>query len=274
MVIKKSMLGKGQDARTVVETGAIERAKAEAEVRALIAQQDATLLPRFQQVLAWAHYWTPQLDNRGWLAGYIHVRLLDLMRRTGEMLMREGVLDDSTDLYLLAPEDLMQIANMDNAEEQRQLFLRCKHDYERNRRVTPPTFLGQPPAQVEEIQAVQQATSAEPSRVLQGNGLAPGRVTGIARKSENLSDAAFLDSLRKDDILIYPGYRTWPDWLSLLMVVKGVVTVQGVQLHHAAQIARECGVPYVNLPEDGWESIPDGVPIILDGVQGTVEILA
>jgi pyruvate,water dikinase len=99
-------------------------------------------------------------------------------------------------------------------------------------------------------------------------------VTGIARKSENLSDAAFLDSLTKEDILIYPGYRTWPDWLSLFMVVKGVVTVQGVQLHHAAQIARECGVPYVNLPQDGWESIADGVTITIDGVQGTVEVLA
>jgi phosphohistidine swiveling domain-containing protein len=284
LVIKKSMLGEGQDARTVLEAGVIERAKAEAEVRALIEQYDVTLLPRFEQLLTWAHFWTPQLDNRGWLAGYIYVRLLDLMRRTGEMLVREGILDDSTDLYLLTPEDLTQIANTASVTEQRQLYQQCRHNYERNRRLNPPVLLGRPLEQLEETQPIRQAMDSAqvttttlanvPGRLLKGDGLAPGRITGIARKTKDLSDAAFLDSLTKEDILIYPGYSTWPDWLSLFMVVKGIVTVQGVQLHHAAQIARECGVPYINLPEHAWDSIPDNVPLALDGVQGTVMVLA
>jgi phosphoenolpyruvate-protein kinase (PTS system EI component) len=49
--------------------------------------------------------------------------------------------------------------------------------------------------------------------------------------------------------------------------------VQGVQLHHAAQIARECGVPYVDLPQELWESVPDGARLVVDGKEGIVMVL-
>lgn len=290
LVIKKSLLGEGQEARTLLAQGAIERKNAEAELSALIEQVDLALLSRFDELLAWAHFWTPQLDNRGWLAGYIYVRLRALMRQTGEMLVDEGVLDSSTDLMLLTPDALAQIATATSPAEQRHCYLQCKRDYERNRRLTPPMFLGQPPeegvgtqVQVQESEQAQASTSlsetatlpeSRSARVLQGDGLAPGRVVGVARKSQDLNDALFLDSLTQADILIYPGYRTWPDWLSLFMVVQGVVTVQGVQLHHAAQIARECGVPYVDLPQELWESIPDGARLVVDGTAGIVIVLA
>lgn len=274
LVIKKSLLGEGQDARTVRAVGAHERMKAETELRDRIAQVDATLLPRFQLLLTWAHFWTPQLDNRGWLAGFIHVRLLDLLRGTGELLVDEGILDLSTDLYLLTPEVLRQIANTADGNERRHLVQQRKQKYERNRRLTPPAFLGCPPEPLSAAdgQVAIPTPDATPGTVLHGEGLAPGQVTGIARKTLDLNDATFLDSLTTDDIVVYPGYRTWPDWLSLFTVVKGVVTVQGVQLHHAAQIARECGVPYVNLSQHSWESIPEQATLTLDGAQGTVTI--
>jgi len=34
------------------------------------------------------------------------------------------------------------------------------------------------------------------------------------------------------------------DGYSLFMAVRGLVTVQGAQLRHVIQIARECGVPF------------------------------
>jgi phosphoenolpyruvate-protein kinase (PTS system EI component) len=57
------------------------------------------------------------------------------------------------------------------------------------------------------------------------------------------------------------------------MVVKGLVTVQGSQLHHATQLARECGVPYINLTKNDWGSIPDNVRVALDGKSGLVTVL-
>jgi phosphoenolpyruvate-protein kinase (PTS system EI component) len=63
------------------------------------------------------------------------------------------------------------------------------------------------------------------------------------------------------------------DWYSLFMVVRGLVTVQGTQLHHVTQIARECGVPFINLPEERLENLPDGVFIEIDGQVGKLTIL-
>ena len=67
--------------------------------------------------------------------------------------------------------------------------------------------------------------------------------------------------------------ETCSDWLSLLLVARGLVTIQGGQLGHPTQIARECGVPYVHLPGDDWENVPDNKKIALDGVGGTVTVL-
>lgn len=51
-----------------------------------------------------------------------------------------------------------------------------------------------------------------------------------------------------------------------------MVAVQGAQLHHATQVARECGVPLVNLPEADLEQLPDGGLVEIDGLNGTVTL--
>ena len=43
-----------------------------------------------------------------------------------------------------------------------------------------------------------------------------------------------------------------------------------IQLHHTTQLACECGIPYINLTKDDWESIPDNVKIALDGDTGVL----
>jgi pyruvate,water dikinase len=139
--------------------------------------------------------------------------------------------------------------------------------------------LGRPPetSAIKEVRQPETRVDEPPhttsAMIFRGDGLAPGQVTGIARKVMDLSDATSLDSLTSEHILVYPGFHTWPDWLSLLMVVKGLVTVQGSQLHHATQLARECGVPYINLTQSDWDSIPDNVRVTLDGKSGLVTVL-
>ena len=66
----------------------------------------------------------------------------------------------------------------------------------------------------------------------------------------------------------------YTDWLSLLVLVKGMVTyIRWQWLHHAAQVARECGVVYISLQDEDDRSIPDGVMLELDGDTGIVSIL-
>ncbi len=258
---------------------AAARQASEVELRRRIAEHDASLLDRFDLLLTWAHFWTPALDNRFGVGGPLALRLLDVIRQTGTMLVQEGLLDDPIDLFLLTPDDLALIAKTEDVSQYRPLFLSRQREFEHNRRLVPPPFLGRPsePAATEEVPKpeilVDKRQQISSTRNFQGDGLAPGQVMGIVRKIVDLSDTASLDSLTSESILVYPGFYTWPDWLSLLMVVKGLVTVQGSQLHHATQLARECGVPYINLTQEDWDSIPDNVNVALDGKTGMVTLL-
>jgi hypothetical protein len=39
-------------------------------------------------------------------------------------------------------------------------------------------------------------------------------------------------------------------------------------------LARECGVPYINLTQKDWDSIPDNAKIALDGDTGVVIVFS
>lgn len=279
VAIRGSALGRGQDARAVLATREKERTAAEADLRTRVAQRDPSLLGRLDKMIGWAQFWVPVLDNRKWHL-VARIRLADLMRQVGTMLMREGVLDRPNDLLLFTQEDLGRLTEGDEAHARREVARARRRAYERNRRLAPSTYLGAPPppaagqAPGEGEPAAGAHLAQDSARVLRGQGYAPGRVTGSARKTFNLDDARFLDSLGDGQIIVCAGTQTWDtDWLSLLMVARGLVTVQGAQLHHATQIARECGVPFVNLPEGDLDSIPDHAQIAIDGAAGTVTFL-
>jgi pyruvate,water dikinase len=276
LTIRNGALGRGKDVASALEERVRDREIIEEECRTRIRAYDPSLLDRFERILDWAQFWVPVLDDRKWTC-VLGMRLADLMQHTGKALVDEGLLDDPADLLLLTVDDLTQITEADAVCECRELYLARKREYERNRRLAPPAFLGAPPQADQDDAASQQepVTGAQPEGpVFRGHGLAPGRVTGVVQKTYAVGDPEFLDSLTGEHILVcscFTNYDT--DWLSLLMIARGLVTVQGAQLHHAVQIARECGVPYVNLPEVEWDSIPDGARVALDGNAGTVTIL-
>jgi len=274
-VIKTALLGQAQDATEVLEKGIAERKAQEAILRQKAAQCDPALQRRLDRILAWAYFWTPVLDDRSWHY-VISTRLVDLLRQTGNALVEEGLLDTITDILLLTVEDLVEIAKVDDVRCCRELYLTRKREYKSRRRLTPPPFLGTPPDSVlEEQQRDDPAQQVAVEKgTLHGEGFSPGQAIGLSKKLEALNDPALLASLTGEHILVCPKAGEWrPDWLSLFMVVKGVITVRGVQLQHATQIARECGIPFVNLPEEAWDNIPDNVRLAMDGEAGLVTIL-
>jgi len=106
--------------------------------------------------------------------------------------------------------------------------------------------------------------------------MTPWSATGVARVANSLSDAALLASLAPETILVCDGSSIsyWEDWTSLFLVVAGLVIVgQHGGMHHAIQIARECGIAFVHLPEAELSSLQDGRHIALDGAAGTVTLL-
>lgn len=274
-IIKNALLGQAQDAGEVLEKGIRERKAQEAILRSKAAHYDPVTLKRLDRILAWTYFWTPVLDDRSWHY-VISTRLVDLLRQTGTALVEEGLLDAITDILLLTVEDLVEIAKAEDVRCCRDLYVARKREYESRRRLTPPPFLGGPPDPAPEEQHKDQPTQQVviEKGAFHGEGFSPGQAIGLSRKLEALNDPALLSSLTNEHILVCPKAGEWrPDWLSLFMVVKGLITVRGVQLQHATQIARECGIPFVNLPEEAWDSIPDNVRLAMDGEAGLVTIL-
>jgi pyruvate,water dikinase len=81
---------------------------------------------------------------------------------------------------------------------------------------------------------------------------------------------AELGRLKKGEILVCNS--TDPGWAAGFNIIIGIVTETGGPLAHAACLAREYGMPSVQLP-NAVTLIPDGATILIDGVAGRVTVL-
>jgi phosphohistidine swiveling domain-containing protein len=290
LTIRSNLPGERTTVPSVEEmqaAAAKRRLKKEEEVRTHLRSLHPDQLPRFEKLLGWAQFWTPALDNRKWQAS-MQMRRDSLILQAGEALTREGLIDCPPDVWLLTRKTWMDHVENPDAAKLRGEYERSRHEYERDSRLVPPPYLGKPPrpAPSEDANRVSDAREGPISHdaasyeksVLQGQGLASGYARGISSKVASLEERDYIDTLRSEHILVCGsdphGAHDRRDWYSLLLVVRALVTVGEAGLHHATQIARECGTPFVNLTEDDLDAIPDGVPIEVDGRKGTVTILS
>lgn len=100
--------------------------------------------------------------------------------------------------------------------------------------------------------------------VLRGSGTSSGTVTGKACVVKSLTE---LGRLRKGEILVCNS--TDPGWAAAFNIIKGIVTETGGPLAHAACLAREYGMPSVQI-KNAVTLIPDGATITVDAVVGRV----
>ncbi len=197
-----------------------------------------------------------------------------------EIEFGEGVIDNPEEVFLLSREDL-ELFHTDSAFDARRAFLSNRAEYEKNKRLSPPPYLGKSPSEnvaqtaIESVTGPANGMPVAINRELTGSGRSPGKTQGRARVASGLS-AAFLDKLTDQDILVCLEeipFRV--DWLAIFLVAKGLVAATncGAGLHHAVQIARECGVVYIELSKELTEQIADNALIELDGGKGLVTIL-
>ena len=255
-----------------------ERAAACAdEVRRELAG-DAEQLSRFERLLDWARYWGPALNDRT-LCVLLFSRMQEAVWRIGRALMEEGVTETADDVHLLTSADLRQIAGSHHTQANRALGQTRRREFERNQRLTSPAFLGaEPPSAQSPATSAPRAETPEggDGPILNGRGMTPWSATGVAHGVRSLNDAALLASLTPETILVCDGSSIgyYADWVSLFLVVSGLVIVgRHGGMHHAIQIARECGVAFVHLPEVELSRLRDGTRIALDGAAGTVALL-
>jgi rifampicin phosphotransferase len=103
--------------------------------------------------------------------------------------------------------------------------------------------------------------------VIQGIAASPGVARGLARKLTDPSDAA---ALREGGILV--ARSTDPSWTPLFLGAQGLIFEIGGYLSHGAIAAREFGIPAVVNIRNGFDSIPEGANLVVDGDRGVVRI--
>ncbi len=102
--------------------------------------------------------------------------------------------------------------------------------------------------------------------VLRGKTTSLGKITGTARVVLELSQ---IGRVKQGEILIV--HATDPGWTPVFMLIKGIVLETGGLISHGALLAREFGLPGVQI-EGALRLIPDGATITLDGDAGVVII--
>ncbi|MCB0125989.1 MAG: hypothetical protein KDE58_27220, partial [Caldilineaceae bacterium] len=279
-VIRDTWLGKGSGLVTHNEQVRERRRKCEAKVRHALTQNEPALLGRFERLLDWLDFWAPALNDRGW--GIVPYNQLERLWMTlCRKLQAVGLIDTPADIGYFKTEDLAYIAQTGDIEEGRGIWQNRRLEYERQERLQPPAYLGKATANPQESD---KATSGEmrpiaverTKRVIQGRGHSPGQVKGSAHKIETLSES---DTATDQHILILtkpiqPTSQYSALLLSLILRVQGIIVVQAGQTytHHIAQIARECGVPVLEIAPDDLDHIPEHAELLVDGSAGTVTI--
>jgi rifampicin phosphotransferase len=178
----------------------------------------------------------------------------------GRRLVDRGLISDHDDVFFLGAEELDDLFAAGRATPltDRKIASR-KRDFQRvdRKEVIPPPYLQR---------GVGVDLDGEVTEGLRGTGTSRGSATGTARVIRELKDIGLL---RSGDVLVCNS--TDPGWTPVFSVISGIVLETGGMLAHASCLAREYGLPAVQLP-GALGRIPDGALITVDADTGIVAL--
>jgi pyruvate,water dikinase len=207
-------------------------------------------------------------------------RVLSLVRATlleaGQRLSRRGAVERAEDVFYLEREEVWGPPSALAERVNKRRLQRA-----RQKRLVPPPFippLSDPAWDRDRLwklfssalgatvlrRGVQEHNGR---RILVGTPGSPGRAHGTARIITGPDD---FHSFQPGDVLV--AHTTTPIWTPLLNIASAAVTEVGGPFSHAAIVTREFGIPLVNGALDATQVIVDGMPIVVDGGAGIVEL--
>jgi phosphohistidine swiveling domain-containing protein len=181
-------------------------------------------------------------------------------RRIGDLLVKTGAINDSSDIFLLTGTELRAAPTTELVgliESRRQV--RAKYQA---LTLKSTQWVGLP-----ETEPADTGRPTDESGVISGIGVSGGVVEGTARV---VTDPSFAE-VEPDEVLI--AQTTDPSWSSIMFISSALVVDIGGALSHAAVVARELGIPCVVSTGHGTKVIRTGDHVRVDGSAGTVEIL-
>ena len=208
---------------------------------------------------------------------FLRTRVFGLVRRLvrggGERLVREGVLEQVDDVWLLGIDELWgYLRGTALSWDLRGLVALRRQELERWRSEAPPAerfhTLGAVPVH-NHFRPSPRAVARPPRKgTLAGVPCCPGMVDGPVRVLRDARDGGRLQG----EILV--AERTDPGWVPLFPSISGLLIERGSVLSHSAVVARELGIPTIVGIRGLTGSLPDGSRVRMDGSRGTVERVA
>ena len=184
----------------------------------------------------------------------------EIMLKTGELLKRNGQLDEKEDIFFLYQNE---INSFDRYQE---LINERKKRFDMYRASPPPRRIVFGNGIIDN-QRITCEKQFEGSTVLHGTQTSLGKAVG---KAAVIFDPN-MDTDVTDKIIITKS--TDPGWVFLIEKCKGIVAERGSVLSHTAIISRELKKPAVVNVKDAAKIIKTGDLIEIDADSGTVKIL-
>ena len=184
----------------------------------------------------------------------------EIMLKTGELLKRNGQLDEKEDIFFLYQNE---INSLDKYQE---LINERKKRFDMYRASPPPRRIVFGNGIIDN-QRITCEKQFEGSTVLHGTQTSLGKAVG---KAAVIFDPN-MDTDVTDKIIITKS--TDPGWVFLIEKCKGIVAERGSVLSHTAIISRELKKPAVVNVKDAAKIIKTGDLIEIDADSGTVKIL-
>src|SRR5438309_6257345 len=229
-------------------------------------------LARFEEVLAVACATGPLTEEHNyWLDRRNHANMGRAARGFGDRLVRDGVLRDREQIFLLYVDEVRDALR--EPRDLSALIAEREAEQARWRLLEAPQMIGQldaaGPAKSTPIwHLLYREAQDDPSRALRGAPASAGVARGPARLVRNLEEFA---KFQRGDILVCQSSNV--SWIPLFTSAAAIVTEVGGPLSHAAVVAREFGIPAVVGTSVALSTLVDGELLEVDGSAGTVRRL-
>jgi pyruvate,water dikinase len=212
--------------------------------------------PYARAILALAAIYLPMrgISKVAFLQGLDVAR--SVIRRLGEFLVAEDVIDDVEDVFYLTRAEVTGVPPADA----RTLVQERKDIRARYQTFEIPDAWRGLPDQID-------PTALEAVELIEGTAASPGVVEGRARVVLQSADA----HLEEGEILF--ARDTDPAWASLMFLSSALIADIGGVMSHTAVVARELGIPCVVNTKMATRTVRTGDLVRIDGARGTVEIL-
>ena len=184
-----------------------------------------------------------------------------LVRRMGDLLAKDHILQDLNDIFYLQLEEVLDPKAVKN-QQLPLLVEQRKRDYLSYENVQPPAHFA----------SINNKPPSIPSTTLK-NAMAQGRPAspGIIRGRVKIFKEFSMPTEVSFDILVTT--HTDPGWTSLIALSKGLIIEYGGVLSHASIVARELGIPAVIGATNAVEYLKDGQLVEINGSTGAITLL-